>query len=92
MNSLIAIQQSGMASELGEVAGGDPLAAMAAAILFEAVHALMPGHGKVLAVPVEPLRLGLRFTPVPEVSIEPPWHKSGRPPSEFGDWELQTFA
>jgi hypothetical protein len=26
MNSLIAIQQSGMASELGEVAGGDPLA------------------------------------------------------------------
>ena len=39
----------GMASGLGEVAGGNLgaiLAAMAAAVLFGAVHALMPGNGK----------------------------------------------
>ena len=52
MNSLIAIQgwlYNGMASGLGDVAGGDVRAvfgAMAAAVLFGAVHALMPGHGK----------------------------------------------
>jgi nickel/cobalt transporter (NicO) family protein len=45
MNSLIAIQgwlYNGMASGLGEVAGGDMravLVAMAAAVLFGAVHA-----------------------------------------------------
>ena len=56
MNSLIAIQgwlYSGMASGLGEVAGGDMravLIAMAAAVLFGAVHAMMPGHGKTVLV------------------------------------------
>ena len=42
-----------MASGLGEVAGGDLRAifvAMAAAVLFGAVHALMPGHGKTVLV------------------------------------------
>jgi len=42
-----------MASGLGEVAGGDLraiFAAMAAAVLFGAVHALMPGHGKTVLV------------------------------------------
>jgi nickel/cobalt exporter len=56
MNSLVAIQHwlyGGMASGLGEVAGGDLRAifvAMAAAVLFGAVHALMPGHGKTVLV------------------------------------------
>jgi ABC-type nickel/cobalt efflux system permease component RcnA len=56
MNSLVAIQHwlyGGMASGLGDVAGGDAgavFAAMAAAILFGAVHALMPGHGKTVLV------------------------------------------
>src|SRR5262245_33150911 len=56
MNSLIAIQgwlYSGMASGFGDVAGGDTravLVAMAAAMLFGAVHALMPGHGKTVLV------------------------------------------
>ena len=56
MNSLIAIQgwlYSSMASGLGDVAGGDAravFAAMAAAILFGAVHAMMPGHGKTVLV------------------------------------------
>jgi nickel/cobalt transporter (NicO) family protein len=56
MNSLIAIQgwlYNGMASGLGEVAGGDMravLVAMAAAVLFGAVHAMMPGHGKTVLV------------------------------------------
>jgi nickel/cobalt transporter (NicO) family protein len=56
MNSLIGIQSwlhTGMASGLGEVAGGDPraiFAAMAAAVLFGAVHAMMPGHGKTVLV------------------------------------------
>jgi hypothetical protein len=42
-----------MASGLGDVAGGDVRAifvAMAAAVLFGAVHALMPGHGKTVLV------------------------------------------
>ena len=56
MNALVAIQRwlySGMASGLGDVAGGDAraiVAAMAAAVLFGAVHALMPGHGKTVLV------------------------------------------
>jgi nickel/cobalt transporter (NicO) family protein len=56
MNRLVEIQHwlyGGMASGLGEVAGGDPraiFAAMAAAVLFGAVHALMPGHGKTVLV------------------------------------------
>ena len=56
MNSLVEIQHwlyGGMASGLGEVAGGDPraiFAAIAAAVLFGAVHALMPGHGKTVLV------------------------------------------
>ena len=56
MNSLVAIQHwlyGGVASGLGEVAGGDfraIFAAMAAAVLFGAVHALMPGHGKTVLV------------------------------------------
>ena len=42
-----------MAKGLGQVAGGDLraiFAAMAAAVLFGAVHALMPGHGKTVLV------------------------------------------
>src|SRR6478672_671963 len=56
MNSLVAIQHwlySGMASGLGHVAGGDVRAifgARGAAVLFGAVHALMPGHGKTILV------------------------------------------
>jgi nickel/cobalt exporter len=56
MSSLVALQHwlySGMANGLGDVAGGNPLAivaAMAAAVLFGAVHALMPGHGKTVLV------------------------------------------
>ena len=56
MNSLIALQHwlyGGMASGLRDVAGGDPraiFAAMAAAVLFGAIHALMPGHGKTVLV------------------------------------------
>jgi nickel/cobalt exporter len=56
MNSLVAIQHwlyGGMPSGLGEVAGGDLRAifvAMTAAVLFGAVHALMPGHGKTVLV------------------------------------------
>lgn len=56
MNSLVALQHwlyGGMANGLGDVAGGNPLAifaAMAAAVLFGAVHALMPGHGKTVLV------------------------------------------
>ena len=68
MNSLVAIQHwlySGIARELGHVAGGDALAifaAMATAILFGAVHALMPGHGKTVLVSYhlgQPAKLGL---------------------------------
>ena len=56
MNSLVALQHwlySGMASGLGHVAGGDVRAifgAMVAAVLFGALHALMPGHGKTILV------------------------------------------
>jgi nickel/cobalt exporter len=42
-----------MASGLGEVAGGNLraiFAAMSAAVLFGAIHALMPGHGKTVLV------------------------------------------
>ena len=42
-----------MAKGLGQVAGGDLraiFASMAAAVLFGAVHALMPGHGKTVLV------------------------------------------
>ena len=52
METILAMQRwlySGMANGLSEVAGGHPaaiFAAMAAAILFGSVHALMPGHGK----------------------------------------------
>jgi nickel/cobalt exporter len=48
-----ALLYSGMSEGLSAVAGGDPraiLLAMAAAILFGAVHALMPGHGKTVLV------------------------------------------
>jgi nickel/cobalt exporter len=56
MNSLITLQHwlyGGMASGLGDVASGDVrsiFAVMAAAVLFGAVHALMPGHGKTVLV------------------------------------------
>lgn len=56
MNTLVELQHwlyGGMASGLGDVAGGDAraiVAAMAAAILFGAVHALMPGHGKTVLI------------------------------------------
>jgi nickel/cobalt transporter (NicO) family protein len=56
MEGIVAIQRwlyGGMASGLGDVAGGNSraiIAAMAAAVLFGAVHALMPGHGKTVLV------------------------------------------
>src|ERR1043165_5625256 len=56
MENIVAIQRwlySGMASGLGDVAGGNTyaiVAAMAAAVLFGAIHALMPGHGKTVLV------------------------------------------
>jgi ABC-type nickel/cobalt efflux system permease component RcnA len=56
MANIFALQHwlyGGMASGLGDVAGGDAraiFAAMAAAVLFGAVHALMPGHGKMVLV------------------------------------------
>jgi nickel/cobalt transporter (NicO) family protein len=56
MESIVAIQRwlyGGMASGLGDVAGGNTRAmavAMAAAAMFGAVHALMPGHGKTVLV------------------------------------------
>ena len=56
MDQIVALQRwfyGSMASGLGDVAGGQPRAvfvAMAAAILFGAVHALMPGHGKMVLV------------------------------------------
>jgi nickel/cobalt exporter len=52
MHEMIALQRwlhQGMAGGLGDVAEGRPwaiLAAMAAAMVFGVVHALMPGHGK----------------------------------------------
>ena len=56
VDRLVALQHwlyGGMASGLGDVAGGEPkavLVAMAAAVLFGALHALMPGHGKTVLV------------------------------------------
>jgi ABC-type nickel/cobalt efflux system permease component RcnA len=56
MQTFLSIQHwlySGMSEGLGALAGGDPHAiflALAAAILFGAVHALMPGHGKTVLV------------------------------------------
>ena len=56
MENIVAIQRwlyDGMASGLGGVAAGNTyaiVAAMAAAVLFGAVHALMPGHGKTVLV------------------------------------------
>jgi ABC-type nickel/cobalt efflux system permease component RcnA len=56
MQTLLSIQHwlyGGMGKGLGEVAGGNASAvlfAMAAAVLFGAVHALMPGHGKTILV------------------------------------------
>jgi ABC-type nickel/cobalt efflux system permease component RcnA len=56
MQTLISIQQwlyQSMGQGLGEVAGGGAAAvalAMGAAVLFGALHALMPGHGKTVLV------------------------------------------
>ncbi len=56
MQTILSIQHwlySGMSEGLGAFAGGDPRAiflALAAAVLFGAVHALMPGHGKTVLV------------------------------------------
>jgi nickel/cobalt transporter (NicO) family protein len=56
MQTLVSIQHwlyGGMTEGLGAVVGGNfgaVLFAMAAAILFGAVHALMPGHGKTVLV------------------------------------------
>jgi nickel/cobalt exporter len=56
LESVLDIQRwlyGGMSAGLGEVAGGEPravLIAMAAAVLFGAVHALTPGHGKMVLV------------------------------------------
>jgi nickel/cobalt transporter (NicO) family protein len=56
MQTLISIQQwlyQSMGQGLGEVAGGHGFSivlALAAAILFGALHALMPGHGKTVLV------------------------------------------
>src|SRR5215210_1332402 len=56
MDTLIAIQRwlySSMSAGLGEVASGRPsaiIATIALAVLFGAIHALMPGHGKTVLV------------------------------------------
>ena len=56
MQTLISIQQwlyQSMGQGLGDVAAGSPravLPAMSAAVLFGALHALMPGHGKTVLV------------------------------------------
>jgi nickel/cobalt exporter len=56
MGTLIDAQRwlyQGIASGLGDFAAGDPraiFAALAAAVFFGAVHALMPGHGKTVLV------------------------------------------
>jgi nickel/cobalt transporter (NicO) family protein len=69
MNLLVDVQHwlyGGMASGLGDVAGGDTyaiVAAMAAAVLFGAVHALMPGHGKTVLVSYH---LGQPTKPTPQ--------------------------
>ena len=56
MESLIAAQRwlyGGIAGGLGDFGEGDPraiLAAIVAAVLFGAIHALMPGHGKTVLI------------------------------------------
>jgi len=56
VETLVDIQHwlyRGIGEGLGNVAGGDyraVMVAMAAAILFGAVHALMPGHGKIVLI------------------------------------------
>jgi nickel/cobalt exporter len=56
MKPLVDLQHwlyGGMAAGLGDVSGGDLkaiFAAMTAAVLFGAIHALMPGHGKTVLV------------------------------------------
>jgi nickel/cobalt transporter (NicO) family protein len=56
MKPLVDLQHwlyGGMAASLGDLSSGDQRAiflAMAAAVLFGAVHALMPGHGKTVLV------------------------------------------
>ena len=56
METLVDIQHwlyRSIGEGLGNVAGGDyraVMVAMAAAILFGAVHALMPGHGKIVLI------------------------------------------
>jgi|SRR6188472_2889358 nickel/cobalt transporter (NicO) family protein len=56
MKPLVDLQHwlyGGMAASLGDLSSGDQRAiflAMAAAVLFGAVHALMPGHGKTALV------------------------------------------
>jgi nickel/cobalt exporter len=56
MQTLISIQQwlyQSMGQGLGDVAGGSAravLVAMSAAVLFGALHALMPGHGKTVLI------------------------------------------
>jgi nickel/cobalt transporter (NicO) family protein len=56
METLVAFQRwlyGGIANNLGEVAGGQPtamFAAMAAAVLFGFLHALMPGHGQMVLI------------------------------------------
>ena len=56
METIVEIQHwlySGMSKGLGAVAGGNTTAifnTMAAAVLFGAMHALMPGHGKIVLV------------------------------------------
>ena len=56
METLVGIQRwlyQGIADGLGQVADGNPRVvwiAMATAMLFGAVHALMPGHGKIVLV------------------------------------------
>jgi ABC-type nickel/cobalt efflux system permease component RcnA len=56
MNSLIEIQRwlyGGIGAGLADVAGANPaavLAAMALALIFGTVHALMPGHGKTVLI------------------------------------------
>jgi ABC-type nickel/cobalt efflux system permease component RcnA len=56
VETLVAAQRwlyGGIASGLGDFAQGDPraiFAAIVAAVLFGAIHALMPGHGKTVLI------------------------------------------
>jgi nickel/cobalt exporter len=56
MEGIVSLQRwlyGGVATGLGDMAGGDTraiVAAMAGAVLFGALHALMPGHGKTVLV------------------------------------------